>query len=112
MLANMTMSEGLRKILDIIADGTGRNLSKSIPDTDVIEHSGLPSEEVYSYLNQLEGLGFISIGIKWDHRLVNITKDGLEKNSSNEDLRQLRGGKYANQGLFIQSLTHPDCGRK
>ena len=36
MLANMTMSEGLRKILDIIADGTGRNLSKSIPDTDVI----------------------------------------------------------------------------
>ena len=82
MLTNMTMSEGLRKILDIITDGTGRSLSKSISDTAVIEGNGLPSEEVYSYLNQLEGLG-----IKWDHRLVNITKDRLEKNSSNEDLR-------------------------
>ncbi|MFZ0512045.1 MAG: hypothetical protein WAM14_10595 [Candidatus Nitrosopolaris sp.] len=87
MLTNMTMSEGLRKIRDIISDGTGRSLSKSISDTAVMERSGLPSEEVSSYLNQLEGLGFISIGIKWDHRLVNMTKDGLEKNSSNEDFR-------------------------
>ena len=53
MLTNMTMSEGLRKILDIIADGTGRNLSKSIPDTDVIERSGLTSEEAYKYTRRI-----------------------------------------------------------
>jgi hypothetical protein len=41
MLTNMTMSEGLGKTLDIIADGTGRSLSKSISDTAVIERSSI-----------------------------------------------------------------------
>jgi hypothetical protein len=48
----MAMSEGKRRILDIIADLTGRTASTSVMDTAVIRRSGLPEEEVRSYLGQ------------------------------------------------------------
>jgi hypothetical protein len=86
----MALSEGQRKILDIIADLTGRTLSTSTMDAVVIDKSGLPEEEVRNYLGQLDGLGYITIGIKVsgaDYRMINMTKEGLQITSDNQSLR-------------------------
>ena len=42
---DMAMSEGLRYILNIIAELSGRIVSSSVRDTAVIQRSGLPGEE-------------------------------------------------------------------
>jgi hypothetical protein len=47
----MAMSEGLRNILNIIAELSGRIVSTSVRDTAVIQRSGLPGEEVRSYFS-------------------------------------------------------------
>ena len=89
-VSNMAMSEGLTNILHIIAELTGRAVSKFTMDTVVIEKSGLPAEEVRSYLSQLEGLGYITIGIKVsgvDYKMINMTKEGLQASSTNQGLR-------------------------
>jgi hypothetical protein len=48
--------------------------------------SGLPGEEVYDYLNQLEvDFGYITIGTKAkdaDYRLINLTWKGLSASLS------------------------------
>lgn len=48
---DMAMSEGLRNILNIIAELSGRTLSTSVRDTAVIQRSGLPGEEVLHYFS-------------------------------------------------------------
>ena len=57
----MDLSEGQLKILNIVAEKTGHSNGL---DTAVIEDSGLPVDEVNTYLSQLEGLGLIKIGMK------------------------------------------------
>lgn len=47
----MAMSEGLRYILNIIAELSGRIVSTSVRDTAVIQRSILPGEEVRSYFS-------------------------------------------------------------
>ena len=42
----MAMSEGQSDILNIIAELSGRTVTKSVIDTAVIERSALPAEEV------------------------------------------------------------------
>ncbi|MGB6594932.1 MAG: hypothetical protein WBE68_25810 [Candidatus Nitrosopolaris sp.] len=49
------LSEGQLKILNIVAEKTGRSLSKSVFDNAVTDDSGLPADEVNTYLSQLEG---------------------------------------------------------
>ncbi len=86
----MALSEGQRKILDIIAGLTGRTLSTSTMDAVVVDESGLPEEEVRNYLSQLDVLGYITIGIKVsgaDYRMINMTIDGLQVTSNNQRLR-------------------------
>ena len=58
------MSEGQRNILNIIAELSDRALTKSVIDTAVIDRSGLPEREVRNYFGRLEGLGYITMGIK------------------------------------------------
>jgi len=87
----MALSEGQRKILDIIAGLTGRTLSTSTMDAVVVDKSGLPAEEVRNYLSQLDVLGYITIGIKVsgaDYRMINMTKEGLQVTSDNQRLRK------------------------
>jgi hypothetical protein len=87
---SMAMNEGQKKILDIIAVLTGRTLSTSTMDAVVIDKSGLSAEEVRNYLRQLEGLGYITIGIKVsgaDYRMINMTKEGLQVTSDSQALR-------------------------
>ena len=59
----MAISEGQRKILNIIVELSGRTTTTTvIRDSVVVEYSDdLPAKEVYNYLNQLHGLGCISI---------------------------------------------------
>ena len=80
----MDLSEGQLKILNIVAEKTGHSNGL---DTAVIEDSGLPVDEVNTYLSQLEGLGLIKIGMKVsgaDYRTVRITKEGLDATSQNQ----------------------------
>lgn len=80
----MSLSEGQRNILNLIAEMSGRTTSTSVRDDAIIKRSGLPADEVRNYLYLLEGLELITIDIKAsgaDHRMVYMTKDGLEESS-------------------------------
>jgi predicted nucleotide-binding protein len=75
------MNEAQRKILRIIAEKANHTTSTSVMDTAVFRESGLPEEEVKDYLVQLDGLGYIKIGIMVsgaDFRLLNMTMDGAK----------------------------------
>jgi len=83
----MSFTEGQQRILNIIAEKSNRNPSTSVLDTDIIQASGLPANEVNTYFGQLEGLRLITLGIKVsgaDFRLVNITPAGLDATSQNK----------------------------
>ena len=58
----MAMSEGLRNILSIIAELSGRTVSTSVRYTAVIQRSGLPGEEVRNYF--------------WSTRRIRLYHDG------------------------------------
>jgi hypothetical protein len=86
----MAISEAHRNILNIIAELSDRAVTKSFIDTAVIDRSGLPAEEVRNYLDQLEGLGYITKSIKVsgaDFKLMNMTKEGLLASFDNQPLR-------------------------
>jgi hypothetical protein len=77
----MAMSEGMQKILDIVAEVSNGNTTRKISDTAVVRRSSLPTDEVYSCFDQLQSLKYIEMDIKIsgsDVRLLNITKEGLE----------------------------------
>ena len=61
-LLDMAMSEGLRNILNIIAELSGLTVSTSVRDTAVIQRSGLPGEEVRNYF--------------WSTRRIRLYHDG------------------------------------
>ena len=77
----MSISDGMMKILNIVAEKTnGNNTNLVQADTKVIENSHLPKDEVYNYLYQLESLNLIKIAMKVsgaDFVLINITKESL-----------------------------------
>lgn len=80
----MSLSLRQRNILNLIAEMSGCTTSTSVHDNAIVKRSGLPADEVRSYLYLLEGLELITIDIKAsgaDHRTVYITKDGLEESS-------------------------------
>ena len=84
------MSEGQKRILDILAEKSNHNPGMSVYDTAIIKESGLLAEEVNTYLDQLHRLGLIILGRKAagaDYRLVNITGDGMNAISKNQGLR-------------------------
>jgi hypothetical protein len=90
------MSEGQRGILSIIAALTGCTTSISVRDGLVVEYSEdhIPAEEVHNYINQLQGLGYITTGVKKQTssgadfiRLINMTKEGLRAICTNQELR-------------------------
>lgn len=80
----MSLSQGQRNILNLIAGMSGRTTSTSVRVNAIIKRSGLPADEVRNYLYLLEGLELITIDIKAsgaDHRMGYMTKDGLEESS-------------------------------
>jgi len=86
----MSLSEGQRKVLEVLAEKSNRNPGMSVFDTAIVQESGLPAHEVNTYLNQLEGLGLIILGMKAagaNYRLVNITGNGLNATYQNRGPR-------------------------
>jgi DNA-binding IclR family transcriptional regulator len=84
--------DGQLKILNIIAEKSGRSANVDVTDTAVIAASGLPAEEVNKYLNQLDSLGltkkpFGNRPAGASFSLRSITKEGLEATSENQSLR-------------------------
>ena len=85
----MSLRQELGNILTLIADLSHNSTNTSVFDTAVIQRSGLPAEEVYNYLNELDSLELIKLQIRVrgaDVRLLNITKEGLTQ-LSDQDLR-------------------------
>jgi hypothetical protein len=91
-----TISEGQRSILSIIAALTGCTTSIPVRDGLVVEYSEdhIPAQEVHNYINQLQGLGYITTGVKKQAssgadfiRLINMTKEGLRTICTNQELR-------------------------
>jgi hypothetical protein len=77
----MAMSEGMQKILDIVAEVSNGSTTKKISDTAVLRRSSLPTDEVYNHFDHLQSLKYIEMDIEVsgsDVRLLNITKEGLE----------------------------------
>jgi hypothetical protein len=94
--ASVPMSEGQRSVLDIIAALTGLSITISVRDGLVVAYSeddDLPAEDVYNYINQLQGLGYITISHKASGvgfvRVINMTIEGLRAANSS-DKQELR----------------------
>ena len=60
----MPVDEGLKKILKIIAKKSNFKTENSVFDNAIVEERGLPKEEAYRYLSQLEMIELIEIGIR------------------------------------------------
>jgi hypothetical protein len=83
----MSMSKEMKNILSHIAEMSDGNTSSGVYDTALVTQSGLPKEEVYNYLGQLESLDLIKIGVKAsdvEFRIINITQKGLQNSSWSE----------------------------
>ena len=61
-LLDIAMSEGLRNILNIIAELSGRTVSTSVRDTAVIQRSGLPGEEVRLFFSSTKRIRLFHYG--------------------------------------------------
>ena len=78
----MSMSPGLRNVLDILADLAHNDTESDVSESNIISQSGLPKSEVQIYLNELESRRLAEevrprpSGA--DFRLWSIKKQGLE----------------------------------
>jgi hypothetical protein len=73
----------LRRILDIVADLSQRDVKKDVLEIEVISHSGLSDLEVRDRLNGLEWLHLVKESLPRpnhrEYRLWNITEKGLQE---------------------------------
>ena len=75
-----------------MAELSNGSTTEDIRDTTVVQKSGLPADEVYTYFNQLKSLKYIKMAMRVsgpDFTLLNITREGLE-NSSRAANHQLK----------------------
>ena len=78
--------EQARNVLNIIADKAENSTSKSVMDLAIIQESRLPESEARKYINELDGLQLVTIGLRASgadiegkpYRLINLTTKGLE----------------------------------
>jgi small nuclear ribonucleoprotein (snRNP)-like protein len=91
----MAIRPALRNILEVVGSLAHYDVTTNVVDTTVVQHSDSHSSlEVYDCLEELETLGLIKmlqpIGDTKEKkdsetfRLLNITKEGLEKLRQNE----------------------------
>ena len=55
----MSISKEMKNIISHIAEMSEGNTSNGVYDTALVTQSGLPKEEVYNYLDELERLDLI-----------------------------------------------------
>ncbi len=71
----MSMSPGLRNVLDILAELAHYDTKTDVSESDIISQSGIPQSEVQIYLNELESRHLIE---EVRPRLWRIKDQGLE----------------------------------
>jgi hypothetical protein len=90
----MVLRKQLHDVLVLIAEMTDNNTNKDLPHTRVLDRMGLPEYETHKYIHELESLGFVKILPRMNHtadekgreyRLINITKEGLQELSSDQE---------------------------
>ena len=73
----------LRRILDIVADLSQKDVKKDVLETEIISHSGLSDLEVRNNLNELEWLHLVKEALPRpsheEFRLWNVTEKGLQE---------------------------------
>jgi len=87
----MALNGRQRILLELIGELSGHSVVTSVLDSVVIRRSGLPADDVNMYLDQLEGLGLIAVGLKGsgaEFGLINITRVGLKESSRKPDITQ------------------------
>ena len=87
----MALNGRQRILLELIGELSGHSVVTSVLDSVVIRRSGLPADDVNMYLDQLEDLGLIAVGLKGsgaEFGLINIARDGLKENSGKPDITQ------------------------
>ena len=75
----------LRKILDIVADLSQKDVKKDVLETEIISYSGLSDLEVRNHLNELEWLHLVKEALPRpshaEFRIWNVTEKGLQERS-------------------------------
>ena len=71
----MSMSPGLRNVLEILAELAHNDIKTDVSESDIISQSGIPQSEVQIYLNELESRHLIE---EVRPRLWRIKDQGLE----------------------------------
>ncbi|MGB8085199.1 MAG: hypothetical protein WCF07_02775 [Nitrososphaeraceae archaeon] len=81
----------LRRILDIVANLSQKDVKKDVLETEIISHSGLTDLEVKDHLNELEWLHLVKEAVPTpnheEFKLWNLTEKGLQE-ISRHDLKQ------------------------
>jgi DNA-binding transcriptional regulator LsrR (DeoR family) len=86
----------LHDVLTLTAELTHNNMNEDVRHTLVIDRMGLPERETHRYIHELESLGLIRIQPRMNRatdekglefRLINITREGLQKLLSDYTLR-------------------------
>ena len=54
----MSMSQGLRNVLDILAELAHNDTERDVFESNIISQSGIPRSEVQIYLNELQSRRF------------------------------------------------------
>jgi hypothetical protein len=74
----------LRRILDVVADLSQKDVKKDVLETEIVSQSKLSGIEVRNYLNELEWLHLVKESTlprpsHEEFRLWNITEKGLQE---------------------------------
>ena len=81
----------LRRILDIVANLSQKDVKKDVLETEIISHSGLTDLEVKDHLNELEWLHLVKEAVPTpnheEFKLWNLTEKGLQE-ISRHDLKR------------------------
>jgi predicted transcriptional regulator len=92
----MSLRKELRDVLALIAEITQNNVNEDVRHTLVIDRMGLPEHETHRYIHELDSLGLIRIQPRMNRaidekgrefRLINITREGLQELSIDQELR-------------------------
>lgn len=92
----MVIQQQLRNVLAIIAGKIHYIMSKTVPDTWIIDHTPhLPEEKTHRYLNELQSLDMIRIDQRVSgtdekgrkYRMVSITEEAIKELASVDAFR-------------------------
>ena len=81
----------LRRILDIVADLSQKDVKKDVLETEIISLSGLSDLEVRNHLDELEWLHLVKEALPRpsheEFRLWNLTEKGLQEISRQDPVQ-------------------------